>query len=189
VKYLTWFECQHKHEQDFIVFEWVRYILILKATNEQRKVMKNRKVFCLPFVDDGTDTLDDKNGVRTHLQCKRGLSSLLTFGERRYVSIRSAAMSSAVLPDHKSIGKKNYNNVEKNECKYQPLLHHFEYLKNLGEVQAMQVVATLVDGMGGHANRDDNIEVIYLLISMGYRSCYKRYMKSLGYNVRTTATR
>jgi len=45
----------------------------------------------------------------------------------------------------------------------------------------------MVDGIGGHANRDDNIEVIYLPISMGYRSCYKRYMKALGYNVRTTA--
>jgi hypothetical protein len=93
----------------------VRYVLILKATNKQRKGMKNRKVFCLPFVDNGTDALDDdKNGVRTHLLCKSGLVSLLTFGQRRYVSIRSAAMSSAVLPDHKSIGKKNYNNVEKN---------------------------------------------------------------------------
>ncbi len=96
-------------------------------------------------------------------------------------------MSSAVLPDHKSIGKKNYNNVEKNERKYQPLLHHFDYLKNLNEVRAMRVVATMVDGMSGHANREDNIEVIYLPISMGYRSCYKRYMKALGYNVRTTA--
>ena len=45
----------------------------------------------------------------------------------------------------------------------------------------------MVDGMGGHANRDDNIDVTYLPISMGYRSCYKRYMKALGYNVRTTA--
>jgi hypothetical protein len=42
--------------------------------------------------------------------------------------------------------------------------------------------------MGGHANCDNNIEVIYLPISMGYRSCYKRYMKAPGYNVRTTAT-
>ena len=45
----------------------------------------------------------------------------------------------------------------------------------------------MVDGMGGHANRDNNIDVTYLPISMGYRSCYKRYMKALGYNVRTTA--
>jgi hypothetical protein len=78
--------------------------LILKASNEQRKGMKNMNVFCLPFVDDGTDAVDDK--VRTHLLCKRGLYCLLTFGQRRYVSIRSAAKSSAVLPDHKSIGKK-----------------------------------------------------------------------------------
>ena len=186
-KYLTWFERRHKHEQDSIVFEWVRYVLILKGSNEQRKGMKNKKVFRLPFVDDGTDAIDDNNGVRTHLLCKKGLVILLTFGQSRYVSILRAAMSSAVLPDHKSIGKKNYNNVEKNERKYQPVLHHFEYLKNLGEVRATRAVATLVDGMGGHANRDDNIDVTYLPISMGYRSCYKRYMKALGYNVRTTA--
>jgi hypothetical protein len=30
-KYLTWFKRRHKHEQDSIVFEWVRYVLILKA--------------------------------------------------------------------------------------------------------------------------------------------------------------
>ena len=151
--------------------------------------MKNQKVFRLPFVDDGTDAVDDnKNGgVRTHLLCKRGLVILLTFGERRYVSIRRAAMSSAVLPQHNSVGKKNYNNVEKNERKYQPVLRHFEYLKNLGEVRATRAVVTMVEGMGGHTNRDDNIEVIYLPISMGYRSCYKQYMKALGYNGRTTA--
>jgi len=186
---LTWFECRHKLEQDSIFFEWVRYVLILKASNEQRKGMKNGKVFGLPFVDygtdDGTDAVDDK--VRTYLLCKRGLVSLLTFGEWRHVSIRSAAMSSAVSPDRKSIGKKNYNAVEKNKRKYQPLLHHFEYLKNLGEVRATRVVATLVDGMGGRANRDNNIDITYLPISMGYRSCYKWYMKALGYDVRTTA--
>ncbi len=184
-KYLTWFERQNKHEQDSIVFEWWRYVLILKPSNKQKQGMKNKNVLCLPFVDDGTDAVEDK--VRTHLLCKRGLYCLLTFGQRRYVSIRSAAKSSAVFPDHKSIGKKNYNNVEQNERKYPPLLHHFKYLKNLGEVRATRVVATLVDGMGGHANRDNNIDVTYLPISMGYRSCYKRYMKALGYDVRTTA--
>ncbi len=35
---------------------------------------------------------------------------------------------------------------------------------------------------------NNNIDVTYLPISMGYRSCYKRYMKALGYNVRTTST-
>jgi hypothetical protein len=183
--YLTWFERRNKHEQDSIVFEWWRYVLILKPSNDQKQGMKNGKVFRLPFVEDGTDAVEDK--VRTHLLCKRGLYCLLTFGQTRYVSIRRAAISSAVLQDHKSIGKKNYNNVEKNERKYQPVLHHFEYLKNLVEVRATQAVATLVDGMGGHVNRDDNIDVTYLPISMGYRSCYKRYMKALGYNIRTTA--
>jgi hypothetical protein len=116
------------------------------------------------------------------------LQVLLNIGKRRYLNIRSAAKSSAVLPTHKGTGKANYNAVKTNERKYLPLKHHFEYLQNLGEVRATRVVATLVDGMGGHVNRDDNIEVTYLPISMGYRPCYKRYMKSLGYDVRTTAT-
>ena len=46
----------------------------------------------------------------------------------------------------------------------------------------------LVDGMQGHANHDDKIDVTYLPISMGYCLCYKQYMKSLGYDIRTTAT-
>ncbi len=90
------------------------------------------------------------------------------------------------MPAHKSIGKKNYNAIKKNDRKYEPLMRHFEYLKNLGEVRATQVVATLVNGMQGHANCVESINVTYLPISMGYRSCYKRYMALLGYAVRTT---
>ena len=44
----------------------------------------------------------------------------------------------------------------------------------------------MVDGIGGHTNRDSNIDVTYLPTSLGYRSCYKRYMKALGYDIRTT---
>ena len=66
-------------------------------------------------------------------------------------------------------------------------MRHFEYLKNLGEVQATKVVATLADGIQGHANCDDSLDVTYLPISMGYRSCYKQYMALLGYVVQTTA--
>jgi hypothetical protein len=66
-------------------------------------------------------------------------------------------------------------------------MRHFKYLKNLGEVQATQVVATLVDGMQGHANLDDSLDVTYLPILLGCWSCYKWYMALLGYIVRTTA--
>jgi hypothetical protein len=96
-KYLTWFERQQKHKQDSIVFEWWRYVLIFKASNKQKK----------------TDGIDDK--VRRHLVCRCGLNTILTFGERRYKSIQKAAMFLSVLPDHKSIGKKNYNAVEYND--------------------------------------------------------------------------
>ena len=93
VKYLTWFERRHKHEQDSIVFEWVRYVLILKASYEQRKGMKNGKVFCLPFVDDGTDDGTDAvvDKVRTYLLCKRGLVSL--FDELARVLDQSATVT------------------------------------------------------------------------------------------------
>jgi hypothetical protein len=66
-------------------------------------------------------------------------------------------------------------------------MHHFEYLSNLGKVRATRVIATLVDGVQGHANREDTIEQMYLPISLGYRSCYRRYMASIGYKVRKNA--
>ena len=66
-------------------------------------------------------------------------------------------------------------------------MRHFEYLKNLGEVRLTQVVATLVDGMQGHANCNDSLDVTYLPIFLGYRPCYKLYMALLGNVVQTTA--
>ena len=134
-KYLTWFERRQKHEQDSIVFEWCRYVLLLKTSNIQRKGRKRVTVFRLPFLaDDGTEDAVVDEDVRTHLLCSKGLRILLNFGTRRYLKIVNAAKSSAVLPNHKSTGKVNYQAVEKNERKYRPLKDHFEYLQNLGEV-------------------------------------------------------
>ncbi len=63
-----------------------------------------------------------------------------------------------------------------------PLQHHMEYLLELGEVHATRVVATLVDGVQGHANREDTVDMVYLPISMGFCSCgYKLYMNLLGF--------
>jgi hypothetical protein len=92
----------------------------------------------------------------------------------------------AVLPNHKTIGKQAPHAIEQNECKYEPLMRHFEYLSNLGVVGATQVVTTFFDGMQGCANRDNAQDTVYLQ-SMGYRSCYKWYMALLGYNVQSTA--
>ncbi len=82
------------------------------------------------------------------------------------------------------------------DLRMQALTHYNEYLLNLGEVRAMRVVATLVDGVQGHANRDVGtvddcdevtVDMIHLPMTMGYRNCYKRYMASLDYNVSSTA--
>jgi hypothetical protein len=85
-----------------------------------------------------------------------------------------ASTFTAVLPTHKSTGKTAANALKLNERKYEPLMRTFEYLSNLGEVQAMQVDATLVDEMVGHANCNNVQDVTYLPISMVYCTCYKR---------------
>ena len=80
------------------------------------------------------------------------------------------------MPSHAELKADNTRSIS--------LRHHLDYLLNLGEVRATRVVATFVDGMNGHANWDDTIDMVYLSISMGYRSCYIRYMISLGFNTR-----
>jgi hypothetical protein len=155
-KYLTWFKQRNKYEQDSIVFKWFRYSSFLKPSTKQKRT-KNKMLCCLPYIDDSTAIIDEM--VRIHLICTCGLQCSLAFGDKRYTSIRNASKFTAVMPAHNSIGKKNYNAIKKNEWKYEPLLRHVEYLKNLVEVQATKVVATLVDGMQGHANCDDSLDV------------------------------
>jgi hypothetical protein len=64
------------------------------------------------------------------------------------------------MPSHAELKADNPQSIS--------LHHHLDYLLNLGEVRATRVVATFVDGMHGHANRDDTIDMVYLPISMGY---------------------
>jgi hypothetical protein len=109
----------------------------------------------------------------------------------RFQSIWEVTTFTGVMPTHKLTGKINHCSILSNDHKYEPLKRHFEYLSNLGEVQATQVITRLVDGMLGCANHNNdqrNQRVTCLPISMGYRSCYKRYMALLGYIVRSLAT-
>ncbi len=94
-----------------------------------------------------------------------------------------------VMPMHKAVGKMNYNFIVTNERKHEPLMRHFQYLLELGKVRATRTVTTLVDGMAGRANRDDDADATFLPRYMGYRNCYKWYMMALlGYNVRSLAS-
>ncbi len=52
-KYLTWFEQRNKYEQDLIIFKWFRYSTFLKPSTEQKRT-KNKMLFCLPYINDGT---------------------------------------------------------------------------------------------------------------------------------------
>ena len=180
-RYLCWFAGKTKYEQDSIVFEWFKYSALRRS--DCKVVMY---WFCLPYLSDGDEDVVIE-AVRTHVVCSRGLILILDWGRKRWRSIRSSVSVSGVLPVHKGTGKTNYNSINLNERKLLPLMRHLEHLTQLGEVRATRSVATLVDGTLGHANRDEDDEAIFLPMSMGYRNCYKRYMASLGYSVRSTA--
>jgi hypothetical protein len=153
-------------------------VLILPETKHQTKKTKNKRLFHLPYINNSTAIIDEMG--RIHLLCTFSLQRIQALDRKRYGSIRNASKFTSVMPAHKSIGKKNYNAIKKNDQKYEPLMRHFEYLKNLSEVRATQVIATLVNGMQSHANCGDSLDVTYLPILLGYWSCYKRYMTLLG---------
>ena len=88
-------------------------------------------------------------------------------------TIQWNAKTHAMMPFSKSHGKPSHSQMKPDDPRLEPLLAHLDYLLNLGEVCATCVVATLVDGMLGNANREDTIDQVFLPISMGYRSCYK----------------
>ncbi len=138
-------------------------------------------------MDDGSEPVPET--VRNHLVCTKGLQTILGYRKKNFQRMSREAMCLSVLPPHKTTGKVNYNAIENEPKKVEPLVRHFKILQNLGEVRATRVVAIFVDSTINHANRDANLDVTYLPILMGYCTCYRRYMASLGYDVETTSTR
>ncbi len=181
VRYMTWFSRQTQYKQNSIVLQWIRYSTLLRTQGQSRT-----NYFWLPYIDDGTEDVPDT--VRNHVLCTRGLRFIFRFGRTRYQQIWSVLLNLAIFPLHKAVGKTNYNAIENDTRKYEPLVRHFDYLMNLGEVQATRLISTFINGMVSHENCNASLDVTYLPISMGYRSCYRRYMSSLGYIVDTTAT-
>jgi hypothetical protein len=87
------------------------------------------------------------------------------------------------MPRHAAAGKKSNVTIKYDDPRMVHLRHHFDYLHKLGEVRATRVIAKVVDGARGRANREDTDGNTYLPICMGYCNCYYRYMESLGYKV------
>ena len=180
--YLAWFERRSKYEQDAIVLQWVIYKKILPGSN--------MNWYHVPFDGSCYDDDDDEDlqQIRNHLLCTAGIQAVMGIGYRRMKTIRNAATFTTIMPFSGNHGKPSHAEMKADDPRAAPLKHHMEYLLNLGEVRATRVVATLVDGVqqGGHENREDTVDMVYLPISMGYRSCYKRYMNSLGFQTRCT---
>jgi hypothetical protein len=88
------------------------------------------------------------------------------------------------MPHHKGAGKKSNVAIKDDDPRMIHLRNHFKYLYSLGKVRATKVIAKVVDGAHGCANKEDTDGNIYLPISMGYHNCYYRYMESLGCKVK-----
>jgi hypothetical protein len=172
---LVQFETKKKYDQDSIILEWYKYAIAAKIGGKHLW-------FCLPYIStDGAD-IDCLRALQNHRLCLLGMRSLMGIGDTRYRSIK-AASSLGVMPRHKGAGKKSNVTIKNDDPRMIHLRHHFDYLHKLGEVRATRVIATVVDGERGLANREDTNGNIYLPISMGYRNCYYRYLESLGYKV------
>ena len=178
--YLVWFERKSKYDQDMIIMQWIIYGQSLPRSKS--------RWFHLPY--DGSHVEVGNDGeplmtLRSHFICIRGVQCVMGIGRKRYASIRHVSLQSAILPLSGNHGVTGNNAIKDNDPRLGPLKFHLDYLLSLGEVRATRVVATLVDGIQGHANRDDTVDMVYLPISMGFRSCYKRYMHSLGFKTRS----
>ena len=115
--------------------------------------------------------------------CSKGIHKVMHIGESRFSTLLSVSKRTSVMPVHKHTGRVAPN-AATDEKRSKALKDHFESLLSLGEVRATRVIATLVDGEQGRANRDeDTADMVYLPLSFGFRPCYKRYMEALGYDV------
>jgi len=176
--YLEWFERKPKLDQDCILVDWYKYA----AAGGGKK-----NWYMLPFRgeshtggnNDSTDAnIDFIIGKKV---CQLGIQKVMHIGNSRFNYLRTASKTLGVPQPHKSTGKIAHYFIDAEREKH--LKEHFERLLQLGEVRATRVIATVVDGEQGHANREDTVDMVYLPTSFGFRPCYRRYMENAGYNV------
>ena len=176
-EYIVWFERKRKYDQDSILLDWYRYAHSGKG---------HTKLFMLPFnsvTEDESTTADTViQDMREARLCSDGIRKVMMMGKTRWSTLRSASTTTGIMPVHKHTGRIAPNAVA-DEKRTKALKDHFDTLLCLGEVRATRVIATLVDGEKGHANREDTTDMVYLPVSFGFCPCYKRYMEALGYDV------
>jgi hypothetical protein len=166
VSYLVLFERKSKYEQDSIILQWVIYRFKIPGFNG-----RSMDSYHVPFNGsclDGKEWLTNK--IRTHYMCTRGLQSVMGLGKYQWRMIGQVSKSTAIMPRRYS--RMSNAAMKADDPRLAPLKYHLDYLLELGKVRATRVVATWSDdgGVQGHANRDDTVHMVYLPISMGYRT-------------------
>jgi hypothetical protein len=184
--YLVLFEHKTKYEQDSTVLEWYRYTTSAERGGNNCCPKKGRtNYYHLPYDGNFINDNDSLQVLQNHRLCTEGMKAVMSLGYDRMKSIQTAAKTTGVMPRHASNEAKGHS-TKNNLQLLDSLNGHFNYLLQLGEVRATRAVATLVDGAGGHDNGEVEDDEVYLLISMGYPNCYRRYMALLGYKVTYT---
>jgi hypothetical protein len=172
--YLIFFERKTKSQQDMILLDWILYRISFPANKT--------RFFHVPFDGDCIDDSDTIAEMQRHYFCQKGLQTVMDISPTRWARIRQVSSYSSIMPVDARMGNLNAK-MRDDDPRLPALKNSLDYLLGLGEVRATRAVATLVDGASGHANRNDTVDNVYLPISMGYRSCYKRYMASIGHDV------
>lgn len=175
-KYIVGLRSKDKYEKDSIILEWYKYATANRRNGDKTNWYK------FPF--DAVDMFTDLTWIGPLVDarmCTQAMYRVMGISDHNMEPIRLASRTTGVLPRHGNTG--NTHNAMAPEV-YAHLKNHFDELMLLGEVRATRVIATLVDGMmGPHVNKNENdAENVYLPISDGYRRCYYRYLKSLGYS-------
>ena len=148
--YLVWFERLSKHAQDSIIFEWVKY------ASQIGRMTGKYHCYHAPF--EGDVIAGDQEVLEYVGMCKlwvTGMKFVMGIRAWRFRTIQNAVSYTSILPAHKGKGKVGNAGIKPDDPQMQALTHHYEYLLNLEEVRATWVVATLVDGVLGHANQDE----------------------------------
>ena len=89
---------------------------------------------------------------------------MMGVGAMRLKRIQQICKRTCILPQHKLKGTLSHNSIKNNDARLPDLMRHFEYLLELGEVRATHVVAPMVDGVAGRANRSEAVDMVYLPI-------------------------
>ena len=168
------------------LIDWYRY-----ANASPGGITGKDKPFLLPFDGTGVLLFDVNRALKTRI-CTSALLEIFGLGQRLWLEIRKAALTTGVAKPHWSAGSKRSigDDVDDEDDEIGQSLHdHFKCLMQLGEVRATRFVMKEVEGGGTQrVTRDNNEEDVFLPSTKGIRPCYYRWCHDRGWDCEAIST-